>query len=138
MLAGVEVSLLVVPVCILIIGWSYCQVVPKDGNTFAVNGTLVGVQIFRFIFPMMRDIEKFGKVVCCVVCTCSPLNLELVLAFTVLEPLVVHVNGFGWRCFMVWLAMPTAVELSQVTGVGGWGRPISSSAMRIGIASILL
>jgi len=39
---------------------------------------------------------------------------------------------------MVWLAMPTAVELSQVTGVGGWVCPISSSAMRIGIASIRL
>jgi hypothetical protein len=30
MSAGLEVSLLVVAVWILIIGWSYCQVTPKD------------------------------------------------------------------------------------------------------------
>ena len=78
------------------------------------------------------------KVVGFIVGTCSPLNFELLLALTVLEPVVSHVNGFGAALIMVWLAMPTAVELSQVTGVGGWGCPISSSAMRIGIASIQL
>jgi hypothetical protein len=30
-------------------------------------------------------------------------------------------------CLTVLFAMPTAVELSQCTGVGGWGWPISSS-----------
>ena len=48
---------------------------------------------------MMRDREMFGEVVCFVVCTCSPLNLRLILAFTVLEPVVLHVNGFGPALF---------------------------------------
>ena len=30
MSAGVEILLLVVPVCIWIIDWSYCRVIPKD------------------------------------------------------------------------------------------------------------
>jgi len=48
---------------------------------------------------MMRDREMFGKEVCFVVCTCSPLNLELLLAFTVLEPVVLRVDGFGPALF---------------------------------------
>ena len=34
-----------------------------------------------------------------------------------------------WR-LTVLLAMPTAVELSQLTGIGGWGCPISSRVTR--------
>jgi len=36
----------------------------------------------------------FGEVVGFVIGTCSPLNFELLLALTVLEPVVLHVNGF--------------------------------------------
>ena len=55
MSAGVEILLLVVPVWIWIIDWSYCRVIPKDEHTLAVNDTLLGVQIFRTFFAMMRD-----------------------------------------------------------------------------------
>jgi len=95
MSAGVEILLLVVPVCIWIIDWSYCRGMPKDEHTLAVNGTLLGVQIFRSFFAMMRDRKMFGEVVSFVVGTCSPFNFELLLALTVLEPVVSHVNVFG-------------------------------------------
>ena len=36
----------------------------------------------------------FGEVVGFVVDTCSPLSFELFLALTVLESVVLHVNGF--------------------------------------------
>jgi len=96
MSAGVEILLLVEPVWIWIIDWSYCRVIPKDEHTLVVNGTLLGgVKIFRSFFAMMRDRKMFGEVVSFVVGTCSPLNFELLLALTVLEPVVSHVNGFG-------------------------------------------
>jgi len=95
MLAGVEILLLVVPVWIWIIDWSYCRVIPKDEHTLAVNGKLLGVQIFRSFFAMMRDRKMFGEVVSFVGGTCSStFNFELLLALTVLEPVVLHVNGF--------------------------------------------
>jgi len=67
MSAGVEILLLVVPVWIWIIDWSYCRVIPKDEHTLAVNGTLLGVQIFKSFFTMMRDRKMFGEVVSFVV-----------------------------------------------------------------------
>ena len=60
MSAGVEILLLVVPVCIWIIDWSHCRVIPKDEHTLAVNDTLLGVQIFRSFFAM-RDRKMFGE-----------------------------------------------------------------------------
>eukprot|EP00957_Ditylum_brightwellii_P044104 3346216-Ditylum_brightwellii.AAC.1 len=33
-----------------------------------------------------------------------------------------------WRCFTILLTIPQAVELSVMTGVGGWGWPVSSLA----------
>ena len=94
MLAGVKILLLVVPVWIWIIDWSYCRVIPKDEHTLAVNDTLLGMQIFWSFFAMMRDRKMFGEVVGFVVGTCRPLNFELLLALTVLEPVGSHVNGF--------------------------------------------
>jgi len=45
MSAGVEILLLVVPVWIWIIDWSYCRVIPKDEHTLAVNGTLISIML---------------------------------------------------------------------------------------------
>jgi len=94
MSAGVEILLLVVPVWIWIIDWSYFRVIPKDEHSLAVNDTLLGVKIFRSFFAMMRDRKMFGELVGFVVDTCSPLSFELFLALTVLESVVLHVNGF--------------------------------------------
>jgi len=41
----------------------------------------------------------FGDVVSFVVGTCSPFNFELLLALTVLEPVVSHFNGFAAALF---------------------------------------
>ena len=39
------------------------------------------------------------------------------------------------RCLMVPVSVPNAVELSTLTGMGGWVCPISSSVIRMGTAS---
>jgi hypothetical protein len=85
---------------------------------------------------MMRDRKMFGEVVSFVVGTCSPFNFEQLLALTVLEPVLSRVNGFG--AALLDGLVGNADNCGVVTGVGGWGCPISSSAMQIGIASIQL
>jgi len=40
--------------------------------------------------------------------------------------------------FTVLFAMPTAVELSQCIGIGGWGCPISSSVSQKNVACLQL
>ena len=44
-------------------------------------------------------------------------------------------KDFARLALTVWFAMPTAVVLSAWIGVGGYGKPISSNAVRIGMTS---
>ena len=41
-------------------------------------------------------------------------------------------------CLMLWLAIPTAVELFTCMGVGGCGKFISIKVVRMGTASLVL
>ena len=67
-----------------------------------------------------------------------PVDDELALFYSVLYPIISHINCFGsFFCFVL-LEKPTAVVSSTCIGVGVWGCPISSRAVRIGIASCLL
>jgi hypothetical protein len=44
--------------------------------------------------------------------------------------------AFDRCCLTFRFIIPTAVELSQATGVGGWGHPISAKVVRSGTASL--
>ena len=58
-----------------------------------------------------------------------PKHVELFLSDAILNPIKTHVHCFGPFCCIVEFMMPSLVELSILTGVGGCGCPISSSVM---------
>jgi len=55
MSAGVEILLLVVPVCVWIIDWSYCRVIPKDEHC---DGDGDGGHILR-IMRIVKRLRAF-------------------------------------------------------------------------------
>ena len=52
------------------------------------------------------------------------------------NPEKVHIDGFAFFYLTVSFAFPTDHWLSVMMGVGGWGWPISSSAIRSVAASL--
>ena len=64
-----------------------------------------------------------------------PINDKLALLGVVLDPIEVHIDGFGYFYLILSLEKPSAVELSTRIGVGGCGCPSSWRVVRIGTAS---
>ena len=76
-----------------------------------------------------------GEIVTEVTAAGFPINEKMALPGAVLDPIEAHIDGFGFFCFMVPFAKPSAVELSTRTGVGGCGCPSSWRVVCIRMAS---
>ena len=76
-----------------------------------------------------------GEIVTGVSAAGFPINEKLALPGAVLDPIEAHIDGFGYFCFMVPFAKPSAVELSTWIGVVGCGCPSSWRVVCIGTAS---
>jgi hypothetical protein len=60
-----------------------------------------------------------GMIISMIVFTWSPIYIKLFLAYSVCEPMVSHVHGFGPLLFDFSFKIPNAVELSVLRGVAG-------------------
>ena len=89
-----------------------------------------------FLVPSARVV--LGVAVGFVAFSLAPVNCELVLAHSVTDPVIAHVDGFGSFLFYSALAMSAGVLLSVCKGAAGCGCPISSRVMRMMVPSLAL
>jgi hypothetical protein len=83
----------------------------------------------------MRCLVMLGEVVAEVLGAGSPVDDKLVLFDAIADPVEPHVHCAGFALLEGVVAIPEAVELSVLIGVGGWGWLSSSSVVRSGTAS---
>ena len=99
-------------------------------------GQLSGwVQVGRAQKAVMGRRVVLGEVVTKFSASGFPINEKLSLPGAVLDPIEAHVNVFGYFCFIVPLAKPSAVEFSTRFGVSGCGCPSYVRVVRIVTAS---
>ena len=84
---------------------------------------------------MVRSRVKFCGIVGQVLRARFPNNVELLLLYTIFEPIELHVNGFHHFCFIVPRMIPHTVILSVISDVGGCLCPRLLRQIHSGIAS---
>ena len=90
------------------------------------------MQVGRAHTAMMDRRLVLGEVVTEVTVSGFTINEKLAFAGAVLDPIEAHFNGFGYFCFILPLAKPSAVELLARIGFSGYGCPSSVRVVRIG------
>ena len=93
------------------------------------------VQVGRSHDTVMGRRVVLGEIVTEVSAAGFPINKKLTFPSAVLNPIEVHIDGFGYFCFMVPFAKTSVVQLLTQIGVGGCGCPSSWRVVRIGTAS---
>ncbi len=100
---------------------------------------VVGLQkVSRAHGDMMIGMMMLCEIIGALSRTSPPIDMVVVLADPVTDPIEPHIHSFGAFCLTDSLAIPLAVLLSVTMGIGGWGWPSSASVMRSGAPSLPL
>ena len=76
-----------------------------------------------------------GEVVTNIGSSRAPVNEEMDTTGVILNPIIAHVNGFGYFCLMASLSKPAEVELSKRHGLGSWAFLSLERVIRMGMDS---
>ena len=108
----------------------------QNVGNYYIGQLSIWVQVGRLYNTVMGRRVVLGEILTKVSAAMFPINKKLALPGAVLDPIEGHIDGFGYFCFMVPFAKPSAVELSTRIGVGDWGCPYQTHFGKIDRKSV--